>query len=75
VGAEAAAPRPPHSGHRCSWERAARLVSVRHSESTPKLAVEGSHIDNLPTRVRVVLKDDLRLVCRDDAIPWQAAIP
>ena len=51
------------------------MDSFRHSESTPKLAVEGSHIDNLPTRVRVVLKDDLRLVCRDDAIPWQAAIP
>jgi len=51
------------------------MVSFRHSESTPKLAVEGSEIENRPSRVRVVLKDDLRLVCRDDAIPRYTAIP
>lgn len=45
------------------------MVSFRHSESTPKLVAEGSEIDNLPPGVCVVLKDDLRLVCRDDAIP------
>jgi hypothetical protein len=51
------------------------MVSLDTRSARRKLAVEGSEIDNLLSRVCVVLKDDLRLVWRDDAIPQHAAIP